>query len=190
MDLLSGAGSILGALGGIASAAVSADQANKQDLMLSQQKAKNDSWFNKEYYQDALDRSENAHLLKQLDKQATDRTKVSRARAAVSGETPEVALAEQQAINNMYANAMGEIAKGETIRKEGVYNKYNQRDIALTEQQRQRLAEKAKALGTVSDNAVTAMSNLLKSDNVADVLRGLGKKKQTNTTTASSSIIG
>jgi hypothetical protein len=190
MDWLKGGGSILSALGGIASAAVSADQANKQDLLLSQQKAKNDSWFNKEYYQNALDRSENAQLLKQLNEKQNDAMKVARSRAVVTGATPEVVLAEQQNLNNAYANAMGEIAKGETMRKEGVYNKYNQRDIALTEQQRQRLEEKAKALGTVSDNAVTAMSNLLKSDNVADVLRGLGKKKQTSTTTASSSTIG
>ena len=177
MDWMSGAGSLISAIGGLASAGMSAAQANKQDVLLRQQKAKNDSWFNKEYYQNALDRSENAHLIKELSDNAKQRTKESRARAAVLGSTPEVALAEQQNINNMYAKTAGEIARGETMRKASAYDKYNQTDSLYTEKELQRHKDKAEALGKAAENSLTAIGELLKIGDVAGAFRDtLGKK--------------
>ena len=171
MDWLSGASGLLSAAGGIVSAGLSASQANKQDLMLSKQKAENDSWFNKEYYQNALDRSENAQYLKELNDTAKKRTQESRARGAVLGATPEFALAEQQDINKSYADAMGKMAEEETVRKSNAYDKYKGYDNLYTDKQVERLKDKATALGTAADNSMKTLGEILKIGEVAGLFK-------------------
>lgn len=107
-------GSIAGAVGGIGSAVFGAAQqrkaAREQRRELARQRAANDAWYKRNYYQDYLNTVEAQNALKRYRNAWAEQTQQARARQAVTGGTPEQAQAVAEAGGEAMGNVMGTLA--------------------------------------------------------------------------------
>ena len=106
--------------GSIFGAAGSASANRKRQAALDAQKAESNAFFNKELYQDELNRSENQAVMRTLANQFKDQNKQNQATAAITGATPEVAVAQQGQMNKSYADVANRIAGNASMRKDNV----------------------------------------------------------------------
>lgn len=91
---------------------------NKQrQANLDKEKAESKAFFDKEYYTSELDRTENQSALRTLTDRLKEQTQRSRATNAVTGATPEVALAQQNNANKAYADVANRLAGMASQRK-------------------------------------------------------------------------
>jgi hypothetical protein len=116
----SGAGAILGAANQIA-AGVHAKKARNQ---LKVSDAFNENMFNKQYYQDMMDRSEVQSALNLQRKNDAAQAQQDMAQAAVMGATPEVQAAMQQQRNQGMANTIAQIAANASAYKDAILGNY------------------------------------------------------------------
>jgi hypothetical protein len=138
---------MLGALaliGGLASTVYggikSAQAANEQKKLIKQQAAKNDAWYNKNYYENYMDSREAQAAMKRVEDTMRRRTEQARANAAVSGETPESVAAGEQRNQEMMADTVSRLAERSDARKREVdaqRNANDNRTQQLTMQQKQ-----------------------------------------------------
>lgn len=128
-------GSILGAVGGLASGIFggikSAKAAREQQRLINEQEAKNNAWYNRNYYQNYMESSEAQAAMKRVENTLKKQNQEARATAAVMGSTPEAAVAQQQANNEILDNTATGLAAQATQRKTQVdaANQQNQNAI-------------------------------------------------------------
>ncbi|WP_102408713.1 virion core protein, T7 gp14 family [Parabacteroides bouchesdurhonensis] len=126
----------LGLLGGLFGGIKAAKQRKKAQKALNEEREYNDSLFNKEYYSDPLQRSDNAALLRNLREGLKDRTKSSASTAAITGATPEAMVAEKEVANKSITDTVSNISAMNTQYKDNVMNRYlNQRQNLYNQQQ-------------------------------------------------------
>ena len=101
-------GAILGTAAGLASGIFggikSAKAAREQQRLINEQEAKNEAWYNRNYYQNYMDSAEAQAAMKRVENTLKKQTQEARATAAVTGETPEAAIAQQQANNEILSD--------------------------------------------------------------------------------------
>lgn len=128
-------GAILGAVGGLASGIFggikSAKAAREQQRLINEQEAKNNAWYNRNYYQNYMESSEAQAAMKRVENTLKKQNQEARATAAVMGSTPEAAVAQQQANNEILDNTATGLAAQATQRKTQVdaANQQNQNAI-------------------------------------------------------------
>lgn len=88
----------------------SAAAAKEQEAELARQRAANEAWYNRNYYQDYLNTVQAQNALKQYRNAWAERTKEARARQAISGGTPEQAQAVAEAGGEAMGNMVGNLA--------------------------------------------------------------------------------
>ena len=122
----------------------SAKAAKEQEAELARQRAANEAWYNRNYYQDYLNTVQAQNALKQYRNAWAERTKEARARQAISGGTPEqaqaVAEAGGEAMGNMVGNlaAQGEQNKAAIdAQKLAMDNNLSQQQAAIAEARQQ-----------------------------------------------------
>lgn len=127
-----GAGLLGGVIGGIGAGKAR----RKAQSALNAEKTYNDNLFNAEYYSDAMNRSDNASLMRNLRTLLDDQTKKTNATAAVTGATPEMQMAQKAAANQTLSNAAGNISALNSRYKDNVMSRYlNQRQNLFGQQQ-------------------------------------------------------
>jgi hypothetical protein len=103
---------------------------------MDQEARDNTALFNREYYADSMNRSDNQALLRNLRGLLNEQAQRSRQSAAITGATPEQQIAQQAAANNTLANAAGNISALNSRYKDNVMNRYlNQRQNLYNQQQ-------------------------------------------------------
>lgn len=128
-------GAILGAVGGLASGIFggikSAKAAREQQRLINEQESKNNAWYNRNYYQNYMESSEAQAAMKRVENTLKKQNQEARATAAVMGSTPEAAVAQQQANNEILDNTATGLAAQATQRKTQVdaANQQNQNAI-------------------------------------------------------------
>lgn len=95
----------------------SARQNRERQKNLENEKAESKAFFDKEYYTSELDRTENQSALRTLTDRLKEQTQRARATNAVTGATPEVALAQQNNANKAYADVANRLAGMASQRK-------------------------------------------------------------------------
>jgi hypothetical protein len=132
-------GTIIGAIGGIASgiygASQARDAAEEQRRELARQKAANEAWYNRNYYQDYMNTVEAQNALKRYRKAWEDQVNQARARQAVTGGTPEQAQAVAEAGGEAMGNMMGTLAAKGQQNKQAIDTQKLAMDINLSNQQ-------------------------------------------------------
>lgn len=139
---------VIGAAAGLAStlygAHNSATEAKKQEGLLANQKAANEAWYNRNYYQDYLNTVRAQNALKQYRNAWGERVREARARQAITGGTPEQAAAVAEAGGEAMANTLGNLAaQGEQNRlaidsqKLAMDNNMSQQQAAIAEARQQ-----------------------------------------------------
>lgn len=113
---------IIGAVGGLASAGYGAWQqakaAKRAEELQAEQKAANNAWYMRNYYQDYLNTAQAQNALRKVRNEYAERTKEARARQAITGGTAEQAQAVAEAGAEAYGNVVGDIAaQGEQDRQ-------------------------------------------------------------------------
>lgn len=128
-------GAILGAVGGLASGIFggikSAKAAREQQRLINEQESKNNAWYNRNYYQNYMESAEAQAAMKRVENTLKKQNQEARATAAVMGSTPESAVAQQQANNEILDNTATGLAAQATQRKMQVdaANQQNQNAI-------------------------------------------------------------
>jgi hypothetical protein len=125
MGLVEGAigGGINAALG-IANSIAAADASAKARKQLKASDAFNENMYNKQYYQDMMDRSEVQSALNLQRKNDAAQAQQDMAQAAVMGATPEVQAAMQQQRNQGMANTIAQIAANTSAYKDAILGNY------------------------------------------------------------------
>lgn len=128
-------GAILGAVGGLASGIFggikSAKAAREQQRLINEQESKNNAWYNRNYYHNYMESAEAQAAMKRVENTLKKQNQEARATAAVMGSTPEAAVAQQQANNEILDDTATGLAAQATRRKTQVdaVNQQNQNAI-------------------------------------------------------------
>lgn len=130
-----GLGTAASVVGNVVGGIQQAEIAKKQQQDLNREKAFSDNMFNKEYYQDVLNRTENASMLRQLsNNQKQNRIKAQRT-AAITGATPEATAVQEKNDGNIYADAVNRMAGLASQRKDMALNNYYNRRMGFYQKQ-------------------------------------------------------
>lgn len=126
---------ILGTVGGLASGIFggikSAKAAKEQQRLINEQESKNNAWYNRNYYQNYMDSTEAQAAMKRVENTLKKQNQEARATAVVTGATPEAAIAQQQANNEILDETATGLAAQATARKAQVeaIDQQNQNNI-------------------------------------------------------------
>lgn len=109
----------------------SADAAKEQKNLLKQQEAKNNAWYERNYYQNYLDSSESKAAIKRVEDTMRRRNQEAQATAAVIGGTQEGVLAQQANDQQLMSDTVANLAARSDAKKEQVdaVNNQNQQNI-------------------------------------------------------------
>lgn len=132
-------GAIIGAAAGLASGIAggikSANAAREQQNLINQQKAQNDAWYNKMYYQNYMDSSEAQAAMKRVEDTLRNRNKDAQAQAAVTGGTQESVIAQQANDQKLVGDVVESLAaRSDEQKRQADYMK-QANDSAIMQQQ-------------------------------------------------------
>lgn len=145
------------AVGGIMSSVSARKEKQAADAEAARQQAHYEAKAN----EDALSRSENRQLLSEYDRKAQKQVETAKNVAAITGATPEYGLAVQKAVAEGRADLMGDIAAGDSERKD----KYEElaegvrHDKAVADIQRE--AAKQESYANIIANSASAFGSML-----------------------------
>jgi hypothetical protein len=148
----------------------SAKAAREQERELAKQRAANEAWYNRNYYQDYMNTVEAQNALKQYRNAWAERTKSARARQAITGGTPEQAAAVAEAGGEAMGNMIGNLAAQGQQNKAAIDAQKLAMDTNLSNQQ----AAIAEARQTAASNLMSGGASL-----IANSLPGLTQEKTT-----------
>lgn len=134
-----GAGLAGGVMGGIKSAKA----AKAQQKLVDQQRARNEAWYNRNYYQNYLDSKEAQSAIKRVEDTLRRRNQEAQATAAVTGGTPEAVLAQQENDQKLMGDVVGNLAaRGDAIKRQvDAQNQYNENALAQQQAAQYRIEE-------------------------------------------------
>ena len=137
----------------------SAKAAKEQEAELARQRAANEAWYNRNYYQDYLNTVQAQNALKQYKNAWAERTKEARARQAISGGTPEQAQAVAEAGGEAMGNMVGNLAA------QGEQNKaaIDAQKLAMDNNLSQQAAQIAEARQQAASNLMSSGASMLTS---------------------------
>ena len=139
LDKLGGIGAVGGAglqlAGGIFGAVQGRKSAKRANKMIAGQKAKNDSWYQKNYNEKYTQRADVQDALQQTSKLLSERTKRTAATGAVMGGTDEAIAMDKQAASQAVADATAQISAQGSAYKDNIDQQYRSMDDSLTQQQ-------------------------------------------------------
>lgn len=114
----------IGAIAGIGStiygAVKQSQAAKKEEALMAEQKAANEAWYNRNYYQDYLNTVGAQNAIKRYRDLLAEQTKEARARQVITGGTPEQAQAVAEAGAEGYSNLVGNLAAQGEAQKQAV----------------------------------------------------------------------
>lgn len=140
---------------------MSAVSSRKEEQAADAEAARQQAHYEAKANEDALSRSENRQLLNEYDRKAQKQVETARNVAAITGATPEYGLAVQKAVAEGRADLMGDIAAGNSARKD----KYEQlaenvrHDKAVADIQRE--AAKQESYANIIANSASAFGSML-----------------------------
>ena len=154
MSLLLGAG--LNVLGSVAGAIGSARAQRKADGMIKAEKEKNQAWYDRNYNQNYLERSDAQQVLENTRKFYDERMQRSAATNTVMGGTDEALAMDKAAANQAVSDTMAGINADASAHKDAVEQNYLNVDSALSQQQIAGQQQKARNIA----NAASGVSSM------------------------------
>ena len=108
-----------------------AKERKRQDRIIREAKQRNEDFFNSEYYQNYMDRSDVQAAMKRVRDTMRKSNQTAAASAAVTGATPEAVVAQKQANNEIIADAASGIQANADAYKNNVKSLYLNRRMHL-----------------------------------------------------------
>lgn len=145
--ILAGASLAGGLASSIFGASKSAAAAREQRKLIDNQEAKNNAWYERNYYQNYIDSSEGKAALKRVESTLRRRNQQTDAQAAITGATPESVQAHEQGNAEILDNTVSNLAARSDARKDSIdaINQQNQGNITQQRMGQQQLNESAGA---------------------------------------------
>lgn len=143
-----------GLLGGLFGGIKAGKERRKAQRALDEEKKYQEDLFNREYYADPMERSDNAALLRSLREGLKERTRQSAGVAAITGATPEAIVAEKEAANNAIADTMSNLGAINQQYKENVMNRYLNQRNNIARQQQQIYGQSAEGWTNMMQNGI------------------------------------
>ncbi len=137
----------------------SAKARRKQRRLLEQRKGDIDNTFNREYYQDFLEREQSKSFLSRLREQMKDANKIADNSAVVTGATNEAKIAQKSALQKNYANAVNQLAGMATAHKDRTLNWYENAKNGIYGQRQGMLDHSAQQWSNFMNNALGASAS-------------------------------
>lgn len=140
-------GSIIGAGVGLASSLIggakAAKAAKQQQKLIDAQKADNEAWYNRNYYQDYMDSSVARSALKRVEDTLKRRNQQAQGMAAVTGGTQESVLAQQENDQKLLSDTVENLASRADAQKQQVdmINQQNKNNTMNQQMQQEQLTE-------------------------------------------------
>jgi len=161
--MLIGAG--INVLGSVAGAIGSARAQKKADQMVAQQKAKNQAWYDRNYNQNFLERSDAQQVLENTRKFYDERVGRASATNTVMGGTDEALAMDKAAANQAVSDTMAGINADASAHKDAIEQNYLNVDSALSQQQiagqQQRAQNISNAAGNISKMGAGIVGSVL-----------------------------
>ena len=173
--LLSAIGLGLNAASGIFGA-IKANKAKKaQQREIAKKEAKNDAWYNNQYYQNYMDSTEAQSAMRRVSDTLQRENADARAQAAVSGATPEAAVAQQKANQQSLENTAATLAGNATQRKNYVdsVNQANEQQVQQAKMEQAQADEKGAS--QVMNNGLSLIGSALSMYDNGKVDKSLAK---------------
>ncbi len=149
-------GTIVSLLGTAASTVGGIISNKKKEKTMAANQARDNAWYQQQLYQDPTKRSDNAALLRQLDKQQKKATELATNKAKVTGQSGMVTNAmtmAQQANANAYADAVSDMAAKESQRRDSLNQQWQANREKYDAQQQEMEDAKAANWGALANNA-------------------------------------
>ena len=154
---MAGIGSLIGIgagiLGNIFGGIGSAKQRKKAQTQLNNQIQENENIFNRDYYQDILNRSDVQNLLRNTRNRIADANKIASNTVVVTGATPESVAAQKKNYAKAYSDLVSNIASQSSLLKQQAQNRYLANKNILLGQQADLYNDRASQWSNVASNA-------------------------------------
>ena len=131
--MLEALGAVAGLASGLFGGIKSAKEARRQQKLINEQEAKNNAWFNRNYYQNYMDTAEAQAAMKRVEDTLKRQNEEARATATVMGGTPEAELARTKDNNKILGDVATNLASQSTARKAKVDAINQQNQTAITQ---------------------------------------------------------
>lgn len=157
-------GSVLGGALGIGASIFGGMSASKAVANVKQnlqnQLAKNQSWYDRRYNEDATQRADAQRILAITEENIRRRNRQAEGAAAVSGATDESVAQAKAAGNAAMAEAASQIATAGANRKDKIEEQYMERKNALNEQLNKMEMQKAGMISQATQGVAQAAGNM------------------------------
>lgn len=161
-------GSIIGGAASLGSAiygAVASSKANnKARQLLSDQKQKNEDWYNTKMSEDYTKRSDAQAVISKQRELLNEQYRNAKATNIVAGGTDESLALQKESANKALAQTMSDIASQASDYKDNIEQQYRSQDAALAQQQAQNYAAQGAAAAQAAGQAVNAGVSLMGND--------------------------
>lgn len=147
-------GSVLGIGAGLFGGISSAKAAKEQKRLIDEQESKNNAWYNRNYYQNYMDSTEAQAAMKRVENTLKKQNQEARATAVVTGATPEAAIAQQQANNEILDETATGLAAQATARKNNVDAVHMQNQNNILQARSNQYAAKEQGNAVLMDNGL------------------------------------
>lgn len=146
---------------GIFGASQQRKAAREQRRQLARQRAANDAWYKRNYYQDYLNTVEAQNALKRYRNAWAEQAQQARARQAVTGGTPEQAQAVAEAGGEAMGNAMGTLAAQGQQNRQAIDAQKLAMDTNLSQQQMAIAEAEQQASANLINNGIAVATSAL-----------------------------
>lgn len=158
-------GSLIGAgvnlVGSVAGAIGSARAQKKADQMVAQQKEKNQAWYDRNYNQNYLERSDAQQVLENTRKFYDERVQRAAGTNTVMGGTDEALAMEKAAANQAVAETMAGINSEAANHKDMIEQNYLNVDSAISQQQIAGQQQRAQNISQAASNTSKLGANIV-----------------------------
>ena len=138
-----------------------AKERKKQEKLLNQQIQENKDLFKREYYQDIMNRSDTANILKNYRDTLKQRNKIQRNMATVTGATPEAVAAQKKINADAYGDVISNISSQSSRLKDNALNRYTDTNNYLLGQKSNMYAQRAQNFSNLAANGVGLLTSSL-----------------------------
>lgn len=159
--ILSGAGLALGLGSTVFGAASSRSARKRQERELAKQRAANEAWYMRNYYQDYLNTVSARNALKRYRDEWAGRAQQARSRQAITGGTPEQAVAVEEAGGEAMANMIGNLAAQGERNKQAIDAQKLAMDTNIAQQEAAMASAEQAAGANLASNGVGMIASSL-----------------------------
>ena len=148
-------------VGALMSASAQRKAAREQKRALEKQKAAQDAWYKRNYYQDYLNTVGAQNAINRVRKAWSEKTQEARARQAITGGTPEQAQAVAEAGGEAMGELMGNLAAQGEQNKQAIDAQKVAMDANMANAEAEMAAQQEAARANLVNNVINTGTSIM-----------------------------